>query len=179
MSFGGKKEYSIRFCGLGGMGVILSSIILGRAALNDSKNAIQTQSYGPEQRGSRVKSDLIIAEGESISYPTEKKVDILVAFSSDAYNFYSDRVKPSGLKIVNSDLIKINNTLALIIQVPASTLANELNNTKLINIIMIGALLKKSKIVSIEAITRAISETVPNNYRDLNFKAFNIGYDYL
>lgn len=43
------KEISIRLCGISGMGIILTGIILGKAAINDNKNAIQTQSYGPEQ----------------------------------------------------------------------------------------------------------------------------------
>ena len=61
------RETSIRFCGLGGMGVIITSIILGKSAIYDNKNAIQTQSYGPEQRGSKVKSDIIISDSQLIS----------------------------------------------------------------------------------------------------------------
>jgi 2-oxoglutarate ferredoxin oxidoreductase subunit gamma len=172
-----QNEFSIRFCGSGGMGVILSSIILGKAALNDNKNAIQTQSYGPEQRGTRVKSDLIISEDELISYPTETEVDILVAYSSDAFNFYSSQVKSSGLKFINSDLINIENISNNIFQIPATNISKELGNEKLLNVIMLGALIKITGIVSREGIEKAISETIPNRFISINLKGFNKAYD--
>jgi len=174
-----KDEISIRFCGLGGMGVILASIILGKAAILDHKNAIQTQSYGPEQRGTRVKSDLIISEGDLISFPTEKKVDIIVAFSNDAYQFYSLKVKNDGWRFINSDLIKLNWEKSNIHQVPAITLAKELKNDKLLNIIMLGGLIKKSNLVSQDAVIKSISDTVPSRFIKLNNDAFFKGYEYL
>ena len=173
-----QKEVSIRFCGTGGMGVILSSIIIGKAALNDNKNAIQTQSYGPEQRGTRVKSDLIISEDELISYPTETEVDILVAYSSDAYKFYSNQVKALGLRFINSDLIEIENKESRIFQIPATTFAKEFQNEKLLNIIMLGALVKTTKIVSRKAFEKAISESLPYRFIDINLKAFDKGYNF-
>ncbi|MFX1426736.1 MAG: 2-oxoacid:acceptor oxidoreductase family protein [Promethearchaeota archaeon] len=174
-----RKECSIRFCGLGGMGVILSSIILGKAALYDNKNAIQTQSYGPEQRGTRVKSDIIISEGELISYPTETEVDILVAYSSDAYNFYSNQVKETGLIFINSDLIKTKNKSNVMFQIPATGIAKKLSNEKLLNIIMLGALIKKSNIVSIKSTKKALSDTFPFRFIDINLKAFDVGFEFL
>lgn len=183
MIFGNKEkdEISIRFCGLGGMGVVLVSIILGKAAIMDGKNAIQTQSYGPEQRGTRVKSDLIISESELISFPTDEKVDILVAFSNDAYQFYSSKVKPDGWRFINSDLIltKLSKEKNIIYQIPANMLAKELKNDRLLNIIMLGGLLKKSNLVSQDAIIKSISDTVPSRFTKLNIDAFFKGYEYL
>ncbi len=174
-----ENEVSIRFCGLGGMGVVLSSIILGKAAIYDNKNAIQTQSYGPEQRGTRVKSDLIISESDNISYPTDQKVNILVAFSNDAFQFYKDKVKKSGLYFINSDLIKDipkPNSYTLI---PASSLAEELKNERLINIIMLGAFIKKTNLVSNKAILASISNSVPFRFKKLNLKAYKRGNEFL
>ena len=40
-------RHEVRFSGYGGQGIILSSVILGRAAaLYDGKYAVQTQVYG-------------------------------------------------------------------------------------------------------------------------------------
>jgi 2-oxoglutarate ferredoxin oxidoreductase subunit gamma len=172
-------EISVRFCGIGGMGVILSSIILGKADLYDNKNAIQTQSYGPEQRGTRVKSDLIIATGELISYPTESKVDILVAYSSDAYHFYSNMVKSTGLIFVNSDLVEVESILNRIYQIPATTIAKKFSNEKLLNIIMLGGLIKKSNTVSRSAVKKAIFDIIPSHYIEINLEAFDAGYKWL
>jgi len=73
----------VRICGLGGQGVVLAGQILGRAAVFDGKNVVQTQSYGSEARGSAAKSEIIISD-EKIGYPMVRKCDILVAMSQSA-----------------------------------------------------------------------------------------------
>ncbi len=181
MSFGknGKKEIKIRFCGLGGMGVILTSIILGKAAIYDNKNAIQTQSYGPEQRGSRVKSDVIISNDPLISYPTDGKVDILIGFSQNAYDYFSQKVKEDGLIFINSDLIENRTNSDKIFKISASTIARELNNEKILNMIMLGSLVKLTNLVSKESIHKSIADSVHSRFVKLNIHAFDRGFDSL
>ena len=59
------ERVEIRLAGEGGQGMILAGIILAEAAaIYDKKNAIQTQSYGPEARGGASKSEVIIGTGE-------------------------------------------------------------------------------------------------------------------
>ncbi|MGD8546126.1 MAG: 2-oxoacid:acceptor oxidoreductase family protein, partial [Candidatus Bathyarchaeota archaeon] len=70
----------IRISGLGGQGVVLAGQILGRAAVLSGKNAVQTQIYGAEARGSAAKSEVIISDGK-IGYPYVRKCDILVTMS--------------------------------------------------------------------------------------------------
>ncbi|MHA1797986.1 MAG: 2-oxoacid:acceptor oxidoreductase family protein, partial [Candidatus Helarchaeota archaeon] len=77
-------KLEIRFSGFGGQGVILASVILGKAAILEGKNAVQTQAYGPEKRGSLLRSDIIITENEEINYATIEKADVLVAMSEKA-----------------------------------------------------------------------------------------------
>ncbi len=57
-----RKE--IRICGFGGQGIILAGVILGEAAARAGRQAVQTQSYGPESRGGAARSEVVIAEGE-------------------------------------------------------------------------------------------------------------------
>ena len=53
-------RHEVRFSGFGGQGIILSAVILGRAAvMYDSKFAIQTQVYGPEARGGRLDEHVV------------------------------------------------------------------------------------------------------------------------
>ncbi|MBD3213373.1 MAG: hypothetical protein GF311_12260 [Candidatus Lokiarchaeota archaeon] len=174
-----KSQTSIRFSGVGGMGVILSSIILGKAAIYDNKNAVQTQSYGAEQRGSKVKSDILISDLDDPSYPIFDKVDILVAFSQEAYDYYIDSTHKDSLLLINSDLIDKQLKKRNFYNIAANTIAEELLSKKITNVVMLGALIKISKIVSKESILKAIKESVPKSYVDLNFKAFERGYDYI
>jgi 2-oxoglutarate ferredoxin oxidoreductase subunit gamma len=178
MNFGNseKKEISIRFCGAGGMGVILSSIVLGRAALNDEKNAIQTQSYGAEQRGTKVRSDILISEFEDPTFPLFNKVDVLIAFSEDAFDHFLSSTGDKSLIILNKDLIEFNEEREYLYKIPASSMAKELNNPKVMNIIMLGSFLKIANIVSKESLITAIGNSVPKRYREVNIEAFEMGY---
>jgi len=180
MSLGRKENHkrSIRICGVGGMGVILSSVVLGKAAIYDNKIAVQTQSYGAEQRGTKVKSDVIISENEVINYPIIDKADILISFSQEAFNFYFPYTKPESLIFINSNNIKFENSKSTIYEIPARELSKELNNEKVLNLILLGALIKITNIVSLESMNRAISDTVSKAFLAINLKAFQKGYDY-
>ena len=78
--------------GTGGQGLILAGIILAEAAVLDGKQAIQTQSYGPEARGGASRAEVLISD-EAIDYPKVLKADTLLAMSQEAFNKYAD---PSG-----------------------------------------------------------------------------------
>jgi len=73
----------VRICGLGGQGVVLAGQILGKAAVYDGWNVVQTQSYGAEARGTTAKSEVIISDGP-IGFPMVRKCDILIAMSQEA-----------------------------------------------------------------------------------------------
>lgn len=174
-----KNDCNIRFCGTGGMGVILVSIILGKAAIYDKKNAIQTQSYGAEQRGSKVKSDVIISHKEIITYPIIDSADILVAFSQEAFEKYFPKTKKDGIILINSDLVHTNENINNLYKIPASTIAKEMRNERIINLIMLGVLIKKTALVSKESIIKVISDTVSETYIEININAFEKGYEFL
>ena len=74
------ERIEIRLSGSGGQGLILAGIILAEAAILDGKNAVQTQSYGPEARGGASRSEVIISNA-SIDYPKVSKSDILLALT--------------------------------------------------------------------------------------------------
>ena len=91
----------IRICGFGGQGVILAGIILGKSAcLFDGKEAVQTQSYGPEARGGASKCEVVISDGK-VDYPKVQSPDILVAMSNEALLKYIVDLKDNGTLIVD------------------------------------------------------------------------------
>ncbi|WP_292460933.1 2-oxoacid:ferredoxin oxidoreductase subunit gamma [Methanothermococcus sp.] len=175
-----RKE--IRLSGFGGQGIILAGVILGRgASLYDNKNAVQTQSYGPEARGGASKSEVVISE-EEISFPKVIKPDILVCMSQPAFDKYSMDVKENGYVIVDKDLITIpddykNNSK--VYRVPFTEIAQKEIGLKIVaNIVMLGALTKITNIVSKEAIEKAILDSVPKGTEEKNIEAFEKGYSY-
>ena len=81
-----------RLSGSGGQGLLLAGIVLAEAAIEDGKNAIQTQSYGPEARGGSSKAEVIISD-EDIDYPKATDPDYLLALTDDAYRTYGPLMK--------------------------------------------------------------------------------------
>ena len=100
-----EKRIEIRLSGSGGQGLILAGIILAEAAIIDGKNAVQTQSYGPEARGGASRSEVIISNG-SIDYPKVSKSDILLALTEEAVIKYKGSLKEDGLLILDSSIEK-------------------------------------------------------------------------
>ncbi len=164
--------------GVGGQGVVLSGILLGTAAtVYDQKKAVQTQSYSSELRGGSARTEVIISE-EPISDPQVRKADILIALAEEALPRDIDKVKPGGLVIVDSDMAagpKEGNYE--IIRISATSIAeNEMNNPIVANLILLGALIKRTPVVSIDSMEKAIEFSVPPKAKMLNLKAFRRGF---
>jgi 2-oxoglutarate ferredoxin oxidoreductase subunit gamma len=175
---------SIRFAGSGGQGAVLSGIVLARAAVlyeerhatqKDGKFAIQTQSYGPEVRGSVTKSDVKISD-EQIYYPYVHVPDILVALSEQAYQQYAAEVGPKTVVLIDEDLVQSQPPGAFH-RIPAQRIAKELGLEVVANIVMIGALCGVTGVLSLESVESAVLEIVPESSRVLNRKALERGFE--
>lgn len=174
------KKTEIRIAGFGGQGVVLAGVVLGRAAvLYDKKKAVQTQSYGAEARGGGARSEVIISE-DSIDYPKVMRPDILVAMSQQALDKYLKDLKPGGLLLIDSELVK---TLPpeqrfTFYKFPFSRIANdEFGRTIVANVIMLGALTGLAHLVSFGAMKSSIRTSVPKGTEEMNLKALKRGVD--
>jgi 2-oxoglutarate ferredoxin oxidoreductase subunit gamma len=163
--------------GVGGQGVVLSGILLGTAAtLFEGKKAVQTQSYSSELRGGSTRAEVIISE-EPVTDPQVRKPDILIALAEDALSKYLHRIKPKGLLVIDSDLVKGAKPGDFeILAVPATSIADkEMGNIVVANLIILGAIIKKTELLSVEAMEKAIEVSVPKKAITLNLNAFRRG----
>ena len=167
----------VRFSGFGGQGIVTAGIILARAAsIHDGKNAVQTQSYGPEARGGASRSEVIISD-EDILYPKVLRPDIFVVMSGEAMQKYLRDLKRDGTVIYDSSLIKTPPNRGRAYPVPATLLAKrEVGKPIVANIILLGALTAITGVVSREAIEKAVLESVPKGTEEMNRKALHIGF---
>ena len=170
------KRLEVRIAGLGGQGVVLAGQILGKAAVYDEKNVVQTQSYGAEARGSAAKSEIIISD-DKIAFPVVRKCHILVAMSQPALDKYIADLREGGVLFVDSLVKKVPKRVkAKIYEVPATeTAEKKLGNKLYANVIMLGALVKAIEITSVESMKKAIAESVPRQFLEANLKAFEEG----
>lgn len=175
----------IRIAGFGGQGIILAGIVIGKAAsLYDNLFAVQTQSYGPEARGGASKTEVVISDSE-IDYPKVQKPDIFIAMSNEALMVYLDDLKDDGTLIVDPDMIKEEDILPFIekhninyYKAPVTRTATEKIGLNIVaNIVMVGAITKITKVVSVEAARDAIAASVPPGTEEKNIAAFEAGME--
>ncbi len=167
----------IRVAGTGGMGVVLAGVIVGRAAVvYGGLDAVQTQSYGSEARGTAAKSEVIVSD-EPIKYPKVRKSDYLVAMSQKALDMYSGDSQDGSVIIVDDDLVDTSGLSPgyEIIRIPAMKIADEMGQRMISNMVMLGALIKKSTVFTIDALEKAVADMVPPATLELNMKAIRAG----
>jgi 2-oxoglutarate ferredoxin oxidoreductase subunit gamma len=165
----------VRFSGFGGQGIILSAVILGRAAvMYDNKFAVQTQVYGPEARGGASMSAVIIDDQE-ILYPKVENPDIYVIMSQEGFEKYGADAQDPAVMLIDSTLVHSRPTCRCI-EIPATREAKQtLKKDIVANIVMLGALVAATQIVGEEALKKAILDSVPKGTEDLNLKAMQLG----
>ncbi|RPJ40717.1 MAG: 2-oxoacid:ferredoxin oxidoreductase subunit gamma [Deltaproteobacteria bacterium] len=174
------KRTEILIGGVGGQGVILAGILLGAAAtLFDNKKAVQTQAYSSEQRGGMARAEVILGS-DPITDPQVRKPDILLALAEDAINRHLSKVKPGGLVVIDSDLVKNAKPGSYeVLSLPATSIAEkEMGNIVVANLILLGGLIKKTAILSVGAMEKAIAGNVPPKAKELNLNAFRRGLEF-
>jgi 2-oxoglutarate ferredoxin oxidoreductase subunit gamma len=165
----------VRFSGFGGQGIILSAVILGRAAvMYDNKFAVQTQVYGPEARGGASMSAVIIDDAE-ILYPKVSNPGIYVIMSQEGFEKYGANAQEPAVMLIDSTLVH-SRPKCRCIEIPATQEARGTLKKEIVaNIVMLGALVAATHVVSEEALRKAILDSVPKGTEDLNLKAMQLG----
>ena len=170
----------IRIAGFGGQGVILAAMVVGKAAsIFEGEFATMTQSFGPEARGGACSAQVILSD-TPVLYPYVTHPDILVVMSQEAYSKFSPELKPSGILVIEQELVKIGNIPAgtKVFSCPATRLAEDLGKKMVLNIVMVGFFAAVTKLLKPEALRSAVSDSVPPSFKELNEKAFDKGYEY-
>lgn len=166
-----------RLSGSGGQGLILAGIILAEAAIEDGKEALQSQSYGPEARGGSSKSEVIISKNR-IHYPKVTNPNLLLAMTQEALNKYGTDLQNDGVLIVDSTFVRdVPERFKNVHNVPITQLAREKCGRELFaNIVALGTVTKLTGAVSLEAMEKAVLARVPKGTEDMNKLALETGY---
>src|SRR3990170_241288 len=127
--------------GFGGQGMMLLGKLLAQAAMTDGKYVTYFPSYGTEVRGGTAVYYLIISNEEIFS-PLIEEADTLIVMNQPSYQKYKDMLKPDGLLVLNSSMIKSDNLPdAKTYKIPATEIASKLGNVLVSNVVMLGAFL--------------------------------------
>ena len=176
-------EQKIMIAGFGGQGVILAGNVLAQAALAENKKVAAMVSYGAEVRGGTANCTVIISD-EEIASPVVDNPTIAIILNQPSLDKFENDVVKNGLIVLNSSLagreVKMKDIQVL--KIPATDLANELGNTRVANLILIGAFIKKTNILDLNKVIEILPKSFPKHKQDLieiNKKALMKGAEFV
>ena len=171
----------IIIAGFGGQGIILSGLLLAYSAMMEGKEVTHFPSYGAEMRGGTCNCSVVISD-EKIASPLVSSPDICLIFNQPSKKKFENRCQKNGLLLLNSSLIDeeckrddINS-----VYIDATNTASEMGNLKVANMIMLGAFIKKTNIISKETLIAALPKAISARNQSLieiNIQAIDKGYE--
>ncbi len=175
--------YEIIMAGFGGQGIMSMGQLLTYAGMLEDKAVTWMPSYGPEMRGGTANCTVVITEEEQVGSPIVSNPDILIAMNYPSVLKFKESIKDNGILVYNSSLIenevKIEaETNVSIYPVPANEMANDLGNPRIANMVVLGALIELTNVVSIESVLESLKKVLPerrHNLIPLNEKALRKG----
>ena len=168
------------FAGFGGQGVLSMGTLLAYAAMKEGKEVSWMPSYGPEMRGGTANCIVNISD-QPISSPIVSAYDVAIVFNQPSLKKFEQKVKKGGILIWECTTIKEppSRTDIKIYPIPAIEKAtHDLKNIKVMNMLMLGVLLKINAIVKKESVLQALKETLPERHHQLiplNKEAIDLG----
>ena len=171
-----EQKIEMRFTGSGGQGVILASIIFADAAILEGRNALQSQSYGPEARGGTSKAETIIGSHD-LDYSKVTTPDFLLSLNQDSLNKYCTEIKDTTVVMIDSSLtipesLKGHNVVALPI---LSTARDTIGKSMVANIVAVGAINATLGLFPEEILQEAVKAHIPAGTEQLNMLALKEG----
>jgi 2-oxoglutarate ferredoxin oxidoreductase subunit gamma len=175
-------QTEIVIAGFGGQGVLFAGQLLAFAAMDYGKEVTWFPSYGPEMRGGTANCMVIIAD-EEIGSPQVRYPRAAIVMNLPSLEKYEKLVTPDGILVANGSLINrgVERTDITSVVIPGNEIAEELGNKRLLNVVMLGALVEKLELIPFDAVTDAVKNHLPERHKHLlgmNLEALERGAAY-
>jgi len=172
------SQYEVTFAGFGGQGIMTAGQLLAYAGIDENKQVAWIPSYGPEMRGGTAYCTVVISEAR-IGSPIISNPQCACVFNRPSFDKFTPRIKPGGLVIVNSSLINVTTDRTDITQilVPANDMAIKAGNAKAANIVVLGALIGATGVVSYDTVKATIKKKMARKQAvlEINYQALKEG----
>lgn len=174
-----KEELII--AGFGGQGVLSLGKILAYSGIMQDKEVTWMPSYGPEMRGGTANVTVIISDNK-VSSPILSKFDTAIVLNQQSMDKFEDLVKPGGTLLYDPNGITHHPTRTdiNICTISAADESALMGNAKAFNMIVLGALLKKKPIVSLDSVIKGLKKSLPERHHHLipmNEQAIKVGME--
>lgn len=156
------RETSIIIAGFGGQGVLFAGQLLAYAGMTAGLNVTWIPSYGPEMRGGTANCTVIISP-DPIGSPIVSRPDIAIVLNQPSFEKYETIVKAGGLLIVNDSIVTSQTSRddLEVVYLPANAIAEEFGTVKMMNMVVVGALLARRRLLSLDVIIQTLREHLP------------------
>lgn len=170
----------IVFAGFGGQGILSMGKFLAYAGMDANLNVSWLPSYGPEMRGGTANCSVILKD-DAIGSPIVTKADSIVVMNRPSLEKFENAVEPNGVIILDSNLVDVMPTRkdVKVIAIPAQDIAEEIGSKKIANMVLLGALVKETGIVSVEALLESLKAHGKEKFFESNKKAVEKGIEYV
>lgn len=175
----GKQLYAnVIMAGFGGQGLMFIGKLLAYSAMKTGKHVTWIPSYGPEMRGGTANCTVVISDGE-IGSPVITSPQALIIMNNPSLKAFEPRLQPQGLLLLNSSLIthQVSRKDIEVIRIPANDIAMEVGEKRTANMVMLGAYVARSDVVSKSSILRGLKEFFEKKieFLEVNTRAFERG----
>jgi len=172
-------DFSIILAGFGGQGILSAGKMAAEAALIEGHEVSWFPSYGPEMRGGTANCSVVISD-DVIGSPVINDADVLIALNQPSLEKFEEQLKPGGIIIIDSSLIKVvpQRTDIRFIPIASSEIANELGNMAYATIVLLGCLSAATGCFKRESFEAALREVLPERRYHMipsNLEAFDKG----
>ena len=176
------EETGIIISGFGGQGTLFAGQVLAYASMDNGLEVTWIPSYGPEMRGGTANCTVIVSE-ELIGSPLVRIPDVVLALNMPSVNKYENLLQDDGLLLANSSLFnqEIERKSIQSLLIPANDIANELGMARLVNMIMVGAMLAMKPILPLDTVKEALDEHIPERHKKtlpINYEAMDRGFEF-
>ncbi|MCY6371499.1 2-oxoacid:acceptor oxidoreductase family protein [Clostridium ganghwense] len=168
------------FAGFGGQGILLMGKFLAYAGMEADKYVSWLPSYGPEMRGGTCNCSVIVSD-EPIGSPIITQPSTIVVMNRPSLDKFEPLLKKGGLLIMDEDIVDRppEREDIYVISIAAQREAEKIGDKKIANMVLLGALIKKTGIISMEGILEALKNHGKEEFYEFNKKAIEKGVEWL
>ncbi len=171
------------FSGFGGQGVLSMGYTLANTAMREGKQVTYFPSYGAEVRGGTANCTVSVSD-EEIASPIASEPDFVISMNQPSFLRFQSVIQSGGLILVNSSMVNTSSVRRDIevLEIPISELAKELGNVRAANMVMLGAFIRVSNLVSLPHLLKHLPEILGAGRARLlkiNKKALECGFNFV
>uniref|UniRef100_B8DMP4 Pyruvate ferredoxin/flavodoxin oxidoreductase n=1 Tax=Nitratidesulfovibrio vulgaris (strain DSM 19637 / Miyazaki F) TaxID=883 RepID=B8DMP4_NITV9 len=168
--------------GFGGQGVMLIGNLLAYAGMNAGLNVTYIPVYGPEMRGGTANCTVVVSD-EDIGSPIIQRPKSLIVMNQPSLDKFQPRLEDGGVQVLNTSLVDASQAEARVrtVCVPANDIADKLGNTKMANMVALGAYVRATGVVDLDVVKKSLSSVISAHYSHLipkNADALQAGFDH-